>query len=50
MASTPRAARARGPDRTQVETLISTYTGRALGFMEEPVVNMLRLNLALDKR
>jgi K+-transporting ATPase ATPase C chain len=45
----PRIARERGLTLAQVHTLIRKYTdGRALGFMGEPGVNVLRLNLALD--
>ena len=45
----PRIARERGLTLDQVHTLIRKYTdGRALGFMGEPGVNVLRLNLALD--
>jgi K+-transporting ATPase ATPase C chain len=47
----PRIARERGLTLDQVHTLIEKYTdGRALGFMGEPGVNVLRLNLALDGR
>jgi K+-transporting ATPase ATPase C chain len=45
----PRIARERGLTLDQVHTLITRYTDdRALGFMGEPGVNVLRLNLALD--
>ena len=45
----PRIARERGLTLDQVHTLIKKYTdGRALGFMGEPGVNVLQLNLALD--
>jgi potassium-transporting ATPase KdpC subunit len=45
----PRIARERGLSLDQVHQLIRKYTdGRALGFMGEPGVNVLELNLALD--
>jgi K+-transporting ATPase ATPase C chain len=47
----PRIARERGLTLAQVHTLITRYTDdRALGFLGEPGVNVLRLNLALDGR
>jgi K+-transporting ATPase ATPase C chain len=45
----PRIARKRGLTLDQVHKLIEKYTDdRTLGFMGEPGVNVLRLNLALD--
>lgn len=45
----PRVARLRGLPLSRVQALIAQYTaGRQFGFLGEPRVNVLELNLALD--
>jgi len=47
----PRIARERGTSLETIRALINEHTtGRALGFIGEPTVNVLELNLVLDER
>jgi len=47
----PRVARERGMSEDELRQLVSAHTdGRQFGFLGEPRVNVLELNLALDER
>ena len=49
LAQAPRVAKARGVSTDQINSLIARYTERPdLGFLGDPRVNVLKLNLALD--
>jgi len=51
LAQAPRVAEARGATPDQIKQLIDAQTkGRELGFLGEPRVNVLALNMELDKR
>jgi len=46
----PRVVRIRKLNKDKIDSLVAQYTeGRQLGFLGEPRVNVLKLNLALDE-
>lgn len=46
-----RVAQARGAPETDIRTLVDRYTeGTEFGFIGQPRVNVLKLNIALDQR
>jgi len=50
LAQAPRVAQARGAALDQIKQLIEAHTeGRQWGFLGEPRVNVLELNLALNQ-
>ena len=50
-AQAARVAKARATSVSQIESLMASATaGRDLGFLGEPAVNVLKLNLALDRQ
>ena len=51
MSTLSRTSARRGLTRAEVSDLVDEFTqGRTLGFLGEPRVNVLELNLALDDR